>query len=422
VKPVAVWVFAASLLAPALALGQDGRTSDTLSLAQAVTRARAANPMLRAARLRAEAAWERVPQAGALPDPELSLGLMNRMVGSLGSTMDPMTMNQLQFNQMFPWPGKLSYAKDRAQRLAQADQLDAQDAELMLTARVKSVYFEVAYIDRALEIMAGSRDLLRHFAQVSQTMYAVGSGLQQDVLQAQVAVARMTEEITVMEQERVAMAARLNALMGRDATEPIGALELPSVGAEPPGIDTLMALAVERRPRLRAARERVQAAEAAYRLARRELYPDLLLGASYGQRPAFEDMASLMIGIRIPLWARSRQRPMRKEMQAMQAMADAEARDVYNETFAALAEFRAQAVRSLNLARLYATAIVPQAQASVDAALAAYRVGRVDYMSLVENQMTVNRYRTESVRLAAAYHKAVAEIEALVGSGPGGVQ
>ncbi|HWP38431.1 MAG TPA: TolC family protein, partial [Gemmatimonadales bacterium] len=387
-----------------------------LPLEQAVAQVRAANPMLRAARLRAEAAWERVPQAAALPDPEVSFGLMNRMVNGLGSTMDPMTMNQFQLNQMLPWPGKLGFAKDRAQRLAQADQLDADDTELMLIARVKSVYYEVAYIDRALEIMANSRDLLRDFAQVSQTMYAVGSGLQQDVLQAQVAVARMTEEITVMQQERIAMAARLNALMGRDATEPVGALELPEVGAELPGIDTLMALAVERRPRLRAARERVLAAEAAYRLARRELYPDLMLGASYGQRPAFDDMASLMIGIRVPLWARSRQLPMRKEMQAMQAMADAEARDVYNETFAELAELRAEAMRSLNLSRLYATAIVPQARASVDAALAAYRVGKVDYMSLVENQMTVNRYQTESVRLAAAYHKAVAEVEALVGT------
>ncbi|MBI3981638.1 MAG: TolC family protein [Gemmatimonadetes bacterium] len=421
-KPVAVTVFVANLLASAPALGQDRRSSDTLSLAQAVTQARTANPMLRATRLRADAAWERVPQAGALPDPELSFGLMNRMVGSLRSTMDPMTMNQLQVNQMLPWPGKLAFAKNRAERLAQADQLDAEDAELMVVARVKSVYYELAYIDRALAIMAGSRDLLRDFAQVSQTMYAVGSGLQQDVLQAQVAVARMTEEITVMQQERVAMAARLNALMGRDATTSVGELELSPLGAELPEVDTLMALAVARRPRLQAARERVQAAEAAYRLARRELYPDLMLGASYGQRPAFDDMASLMVGIRIPLWARSRQLPMRKELQAMHAMADAEARDVYNETYAELAELRAGAMRSLNLARLYATAIEPQARASVEAALAAYRVGRVDYMSLVENQMTVNRYATESVRLVAAYHQAMAEVEAVVGAEPGGVR
>ena len=203
--------------------------ADTLRLSAAVQDALDANPMLRAARLRADAAQERVPQAGALPDPDLSLGLMNRMTSDLGSTMDPMTMNQVQFMQMLPWPGKLGFARDRAGRLAEAERLEADDAELMLIARVKSVYYEIAYMDRALVIMGSSRGLLRDFVQVSQAMYAVGTGVQQDVLQAQVGVARMTEDITVMAQERVAMAARLNALLGREATVPVGALELPGL-------------------------------------------------------------------------------------------------------------------------------------------------------------------------------------------------
>lgn len=218
------------------------------------------------------------------------------------------------------------------------------------------------------------------------------------------------------------MAGRLNALLGREATAPVGALELPPAGPELPSVDSLMALANANRPKLRAARERVAAAEAGYRAARRELYPEVMLGISYGQRPAFDDMATLMVGFRVPIWAGRRQLPMRREMQAMQAMAEAEARDLYNETFAELVEMRAEAEKSLVLARLYATSIVPQARASVEAALAAYRVGKVDYMSLVENQMTANRYETESVRLIAAYHKAVAEIAVLVGAEIGGAR
>jgi len=292
----------------------------------------------------------------------------------------------------------------------------------MLIARVKSVYSQIAYVDRALVIMGASRDLLRDFVQVSQAMYAVGTGLQQDVLQAQVGVARMSEDITVMAQERVAMAARLNALLGREATVPVAALELAWPDSILPSADSLISVALARRPRLRAARERAAAAEFAYRQARRELFPDFTLGVAYGQRPQFDNMASLMLGIRVPLWARSRQLPMRREMQAMQAMADAEALDVYNETLAQLLELRAEAERSLRLSRLYAMEIVPQARASVDAALAAYRVGRVNYMTLVENQMLANRYQTESVRLLAAYQAAVAEIEALVGGDLGGGQ
>ncbi len=399
-----------------------GPGGDTLRLADAVEIARQANPMLRAARLQADAARERVPQAGALPDPQLELGFANRMTSDLGATMDPMTMNEVRLTQMLPWPGTLRYAKARARHLARAGEFDADEAELMLVARVKSIYYELAYMDRALVVMESTRDLLRDFLGVSSAMYSVGTGLQQDVLQAQVGVARMTEEVTLMRQKRVAMAARLNALLGREARQPIGGLELPAPVAKLPDVDSLMGVAAERRPALRAARERVQAADAGYRAARRELYPDLMVGLSYGQRPQYGDMAGLMLGIRLPLWAGSRQLPMRQEMRAMRSMAEAEALDVYNETYAEIVELRSEAERSRNLSELYATAIVPQARASVSAALAAYRVGRVDYMTLVENQMTVNRYEIESVRLAAEYHRAVAEMEALLGREAGGAE
>ena len=41
-------------------------------------------------------------------------------------------------------------------------------------------------------------------------------------------------------------------------------------------------------------------------------------------------------------------------------------------------------------------------------------------MTLVENEMTVNRYEIESLRLAADYQRSLAELEALVGGPIGG--
>jgi outer membrane protein TolC len=101
--------------------------------------------------------------------------------------------------------------------------------------------------------MEDTRELLRGFLEVSSTRYAVGEGLQQDVLQAQVAVAQMTEDITIMEQNRLALSARLNALLGREATTPIGPLELEEELAALESVDALMDAAVEARPALRAA-------------------------------------------------------------------------------------------------------------------------------------------------------------------------
>ncbi|MGD2153367.1 MAG: TolC family protein [Gemmatimonadales bacterium] len=403
---------------PAAAAAQ--APADTFRLADAVALARQANPMLQAARLRADVAEQRIPQSGAWPDPQLSFGFMNRPIDGLGRTDQPMTMNSVSLMQRFPWPGKLGFAEERAGRLAAADSLDAEEIERRLLARLESTYYQLAFMDRSLAIMRDTRGLLRDFFEVSAARYAVGSGLQQDVLQAQVSIAQMTEDITVMEQDRVAMAARLNALLGREATAPVGALELPAPGGELPPVTRLMDLAAERRPALRAARERALAAEAGYRAARRALYPDIAVSLTYGGRPQFDDFVSLTFGISIPVFAGSRQLPLRREMQAMQKMEEARELDLHNETFAQLAELRAQAERARSLSTLYETSVLPQAQAAVESALSAYRVGRIDYTTLVVNEMTVNRYRIESVRLTAQYHRAVAQVEALVGTTLGG--
>jgi len=388
---------------------------DTLHLVDAVAIAHDANPMLQAVRLRADAAAERAPQAGAMPDPLLAFGLSNRPVDNFGTTQ-PMTMNVIQLTQRFPWPGKRGFAHEQAEHLASAEGLEADEVEQQLVARVKSVYYRLAHVDRSLDIMRETRELLRNFFEVSSTLYAVGAGLQQDVLQAQIAIAQMTEDITVVEQDRVAMAARLNALLGRYATVPVPGLELPEPAGELPPVDSLIGLAADLRPALAAARERVLAAEAGYRAARRQLYPDIAITLGYGQRPQFVDFVTVMVGVSIPLFAGSRQLPLRREMEAMQSMEQATEQNLYNETFARLTELRADAERALNLTRLYANSVLPQARAAVESALSAYRVGRVDYMTLVTNQMTVNRYEIESVRLAADYHRAVAGLDALAGT------
>ncbi len=399
----------------ALPTGTMHGQTDTMRVAAAVALAQEANPSLQAARLGVDAARERIPQSGALPDPVLTLGLMNRPLDGFG-TAEPMTMNTVQLTQQLPWPGRLGSARGQADHLVHAQEHDADEIEQQLTARVKAVYYRLAYVDRALGVMRATRELLRGFLDVASAKYAVGDGLQQDVLQAQVAVARMTEDIMVLEQERTASAARLNTLLGRDAIVPIPALELPTPEAHLPPVDSLMAIAARERPALQAARSRIDAAEAGYRAARRQLYPDFMVSLGYGQRPQYTDMVTIMLGISVPLWAGGRQLPMRREMLAEQAEQEARERELRNETYARITELRAEAARAVSLSELYAGSVLPQARAAVESALSAYRVGSVDFLTLVNNQLTVNRYEIETLRLAAEYQRAVAELEALISS------
>lgn len=389
--------------------------TDTLHASDAVRLALENNPMLLATRFAATAAAERVGPAGAWPDPQVQVGLMNRMASAFGATDDPMTMNQIQLMQMLPWPGKLGGARAAARHNAAAATADADEQTRMLVARVRMAYYDLAYVDRALDVMRGTRGLLRQFLDVSTTMYAVGSAVQQDVLRAQVEVARMTGDITRMEQERLAGAARLNALLGRAATTQIGLLELPEPAGELPEVDSLVARAQQGRPAVRAGVERVASADASLSAARRELYPDFQLGVQYQQRPQFPNMLSIMIGINVPIFAGSKQLAMRRQMAAMREMSQAELLNVRSETAARIIESRARAVQDRTLVHLYRTSIVPQAGAAVQSSLSGYRVARVTFMQLIDNQMTVNRYEIEAYRLLADYHQAVGELEALVG-------
>jgi outer membrane protein TolC len=180
---------------------------------------------------------------------------------------------------------------------------------------------------------------------------------------------------------------------------------------------------------IRAGLQAIRGAEASATLARREIIPDLQIGVQYGQRGATmtstdaagglvterttERMGSLMIGASIPLFSRDRQLQMRNEANAMKAMAEADVAAMRAETRGKIGEAYADLARARDLARLYRTTVLPQAEATVSSALSSYRVGRVDFMTLLDDQMTVNKYRQELIALEADEGKAWAELEML---------
>ena len=99
----------------------------------------------------------------------------------------------------------------------------------------------------------------------------------------------------------------------------------------------------------------------------------------------------------------------------MRAMADADLAMMRADTRARVIESYANLVRARNVAALYRTTVLPQAEATVASALSAYRVGRVDFMTLLDDRMVVNRYHQELLVLEADQGKAWAELEMLLG-------
>jgi outer membrane protein TolC len=128
-----------------------------------------------------------------------------------------------------------------------------------------------------------------------------------------------------------------------------------------------------------------------------------------------EDMISITLAINLPLWRKSKLDPMVAEAEAMRDQASAMYQARLNELDAMLRQQVAAAEQSLRAARLYETGLLPQARLTADASLAAYRVARVDFFTLLDSRMTVFNAEVGYAASLAAYNKALAEIEFLTG-------
>lgn len=374
-----------------------------------------ANPRVAAAVALARAAEAKTPGARRPPDPQLQLGFMNYALPSL-APMATVGMVQLQLMQMLPLGGKLSLAGSASAARALAEGERASEVLREQRAAAAMAFYDLYATQRGLEIDRETIRLLQDIEQTASSMYRVGEGRQSDVLRAQVEVARMAADSIRMRSMLAAMAASLDALRGRPAGSGIAVPVLPAFPDSAPALATLQDIAEASRPMIRAGVNEVHAATAGEKLAAKEIWPDLQVGVQYGQRGGemgTERMGSLMLGASVPVFAKSRQNRMRDEAGAMRLMAEADLAAMRSETRARVASAHAALTRARALSRLYRSTIIPQAEATAASALAAYRVGGVDFMTLLDDRMTVNRYRQELLELEAAEGKAWAELEML---------
>ncbi len=213
--PLPLRLFLPLLLLLGAMLPAAGQAQAPLSLKQAVAEALAANPSLAAIEARAEALAQIPDQAEALPDPVLSVNIANLPLDSLSFTQEGMTQLQLGITQALPYPGKLALRAQAASQQARAAEFDLGERRLQLVRDVKSIWWNIFYLDRALAVVARNQVLLAQFVNVAETRYTVGRGLQQDILLAQLELAKLGDSKIRLQNLRDNQVARLNTLLDR---------------------------------------------------------------------------------------------------------------------------------------------------------------------------------------------------------------
>jgi len=405
-----VWVFAQS--PPA----RDGEVGSPLSLSKLAQEATERNPEILAARRAVEAKRARIAQAGAWPDPTVSLSYGGHALPPFTvMRADPSSARQVMAEQTIPYPGKARLRTEIAARDADAEELAYEAAARRVAAEVKQAYFDLAFVDRSLMVLQKDREALEGFEKVTEIRYSVGKTAQQDVLRAQLEVTRLAQRATMLIQQRHTLAAQLNSLRNSPTDSPIGtptAIQ-PSVFAYTQ--DQLQEAAQANYPVLKQRRMVVDQSRLSMELARKEEHPDFSVGYLYMQRDGLPDMYGITLSTSLPLFHHRKQ-----DMAIAEAAANLESARQMQVNELTLLRYQVQQdfleiQATEQLLKLYSQGIAPQSSLTLESSIASYETGGVDFLSVLSNLQAAIDAELDYHLQATNHEKALARLEELTG-------
>ena len=375
------------------------------------------NPEIRAAQRRWEAASAWPARARALPNPTVSFAYANAGSPFPGTSVgeDPLSFVAPMVTQRFPFPGKRGLRGAVARSEADREGRLHDAVRLRIVGELKRAYFELYRTERSIEIVERNRELLNRFTSVARSRYEVGSGLQQDVLRAQVEETILEDRLSVLDQEAGSLAGRINQLLHRSPETPFNTVReiVPSI--LPFTVEQLYAVAEEANPILDSNRLEIDRNSGALELARKEHLPDIEVRFGRMFMGSFDDMWEASVSVDIPLFYNQKER--RGVESAVAALEESRSRFAAagQALFREVSDHFLAAQRTDRLERLYREAVIPQASLTLEASLTAYRVGNLDFLTVLDNWSTLLDFEVEYHAQVAEHEKALASLEELTG-------
>ncbi len=371
---------------PPAALSQETAPADDPLLLSLIQEALDRNPDLAKSKALVEADLERIPQATALPDPSLSLGIQNDGFKKIQVGMMETSYYQVMLTQPLPWPGKRGIRGEVAGIGADISKLVVERTRLSLQADVKRAYYGLLLVRGQLRLIEDQAIFLEQAQAITQTRYEVGQGSQADLLRAQLERNRLSQSRLSLQAEEQVLLATINRLRGATEESPIpttATLEATQFKSVP--VNQTLALAEARSPELQAARLGVKQAERSLDLAKLDRRPDFAVSAGVMPRGALEPMWQVGVSISLPVWSKQKQQRAVAEQDWRRKSQGSEASSVQNLLNQRIRERSAQMTGTLGALNIYRDGLLVQSEASFQANLAQYETGRAPFLSVLES-------------------------------------
>lgn len=378
------------------------------------------NPKLKAMEIESEMIKKKSRSAGALDDPKLKLGVNNLPLKHPNFRDEDMTSKEIGISQMLPLGGKISARKAIVMHeYEQSRERLRREKIEMITILRKNVY-ELCYVRESINIIKEIKNQVRLLIDSEIAANKSGMGSLTGVIKYNLEYSMLEEEIISLTQRGMELQKFISYLTGKDLeVNTAGSLdgafvEISSDKIKEEIISSNPDLAIIRLENSKSAEEKS--------LREREYIPDIDLGFSYMQRDPGpmgkrDDMFSGMASFNIPLWFPFKNMPMVDELKKKQEMTRQLSDDKRNELMFKAETQMSNMKKWEELYKLYNGQLIPQSSLALDASLARFKTGAVEFMSVVDTIRMLLRYKKDALMAKKEYLSAFADLRALTGSG-----
>ena len=330
-------------------------------------------------------------------------------------------------SQKIPFYGKLRLKGEVARNEAKASGEIHRTLEREIVAKAKSAFYELYWTYKSININEENRYLLQRFVKIAEVKYATGKATQQDVLKAQVEFSRIVNELISLEQLKETAVARINMLLNLHPDTLLGIPEEVDIAELTVSLEDLYEKAKEVSPNLSILKYKIERDKAAYKLAKKQYFPDFTFGFNYTfitdlpsdvmSSPSGESRDSYTgtLSMNVPIFQKRKHDAGVREANAKLKSSKMAYKNRENMTLFEVKDFHFKVQTAERLVKLYRDSIIPQAQQSLKAAESGYQAGQVDFLNLIDSQRVLLDFNLAFYRAVADFGTNIAGLERVVG-------
>lgn len=391
----------------------------TLSLDEAQQLALQRDPWQQMSRLQEQALVADSSAAATLPDPVLSLGLANLPSDGWQFNQEAMTQLKLGISQQFARGDSLELNRRQLLNQAASHPLLRQDRQAKLKVMVAKQWLDAFTAQQRMQIVATSRPFFVQLSDIAQASYAAAQGRtrQQDIIQAQVELARLDDRLNALVSERDSKLANLiEWLLPSDTQKPTTfsvstswpTIALPSASVQhllQQQDQALLAQVLQQHPAMLAVQQQIFAQLDGVELARQKYQAQWGVNASYAYRDdapngnSRADFFSIGLSVDLPLFTSNRQD---KNLESARFRAEA----AKTEQQLLLRNLMAQAINNWQSAEhttariaQYEQFILPQMAEQAESTLNAYTADAGDFGDVMRAKIAQLNTQLELIQL-----------------------